>query len=57
MLLKLKKWASPGTSRRKRTCYCEACLEEGADDPVFITAALGTIARARGMSEVARKTP
>ena len=30
--------------------------EEGRDDPAFITAALGNIARARGMSQLARKT-
>ncbi len=31
--------------------YLEACLEE--DDPTLITAALGDIARAKGMSHVA----
>ena len=34
--------------------YLEACLAEG--DPALITAALGDIARARGMSQVARDT-
>lgn len=34
--------------------YFEACLEEAGDDPSFIAAALGDIARARGMSRVAR---
>ncbi|PTB21995.1 putative addiction module antidote protein [Trinickia symbiotica] len=34
--------------------YFEACLQEGGDDPAFIAHALGVIARARGMSEVAR---
>ena len=34
--------------------YSEACLQEGGDDPAFIAHALGIIARARGMSEVAR---
>ena len=34
--------------------YFEACLEEAGDDPSFIAAALGDIARARGMSQVAR---
>jgi probable addiction module antidote protein len=32
--------------------YFDACLEEG--DPALITAALGDIARAKGMSQVAR---
>jgi probable addiction module antidote protein len=34
--------------------YFDACLEEG--DPALITAALGDIARAKGMSQVARDT-
>jgi probable addiction module antidote protein len=32
--------------------YLDACLEEG--DPVLITSALGVIARARGMTQLAR---
>jgi probable addiction module antidote protein len=36
--------------------YLDACLKEGGDDPAFITAALGDIARARGMSDLAVKT-
>jgi probable addiction module antidote protein len=32
--------------------YLEACLEEG--DPALITHALGVIAKARGMSQLAR---
>ncbi len=35
--------------------YLDACLQEGGDDPAFITAALGDIARARGMTELADK--
>ena len=34
----------------------DACLEEGGDDAAFITAVLSTIARARGMSNLARET-
>ncbi len=34
--------------------YLEACLEEAGDDAAFIAKALGDIARARGMSQVAR---
>ena len=36
--------------------YLEACLEEGADDPAFILHALGVIARAKNMSQLARDT-
>lgn len=36
--------------------YFEACLEEAGDDPSFIAAALGDIARARGMSQLAKDT-
>jgi len=36
--------------------YLEACMEKGGDDPAFIAAALGDIARARGMSHLARAT-
>ncbi|MGP1274363.1 addiction module antidote protein [Glycocaulis sp.] len=36
--------------------YLEAALEEGGDDPAAIARALGDIARARNMSELARKT-
>lgn len=34
--------------------YLEAALEDG--DPALFTAALGDIARAKGMSEIARET-
>lgn len=36
--------------------YFEACLEEAGDDPSFIAAALGDIARARGMTQLAKDT-
>ncbi len=36
--------------------YLEACFQEAGDDPDFIAHALGVIARARGMSQVARNT-
>ena len=35
--------------------YFEACLEEANGDAAFIAKALGDIARAKGMSEVARQ--
>lgn len=37
--------------------YLEAVMEEGgADDPAFLAVALGNIARARNMSQLARET-
>jgi probable addiction module antidote protein len=36
--------------------YLRACLEEAGDDPSFVVQALGTVARAKGMSGLARKT-
>ena len=36
--------------------YLEACMEEAGDDPAFIAAALGNIARAHGMLRLAQET-
>ena len=36
------------------TAYLEACLEEANGDAAFIAKALGDIARAKGMSQVAQ---
>jgi|SRR5690606_4409610 len=36
--------------------YMEAVMEEGGDDPRFIAHALGDVARARNMSQLARET-
>ena len=36
--------------------YLEACIEEAGDDPTFIVHALGVIARAKNMSQLARDT-
>ncbi|HET7268268.1 MAG TPA: addiction module antidote protein [Oleiagrimonas sp.] len=36
--------------------YLDACLEEAGDDPAFIAHALGVVARARNMSQLARDT-
>ncbi len=38
------------------TLYFEACLEDDPGDGSLIRAALGDIARARGMSHIARET-
>ena len=36
--------------------YLEACMEEAGDDAAFIAKALGTIARAKGMTQLAKET-
>jgi len=36
--------------------YMEACIEEADGDPAFIVHALGVVARARNMSQLARET-
>jgi probable addiction module antidote protein len=36
--------------------YLEACLEEGGEDPSFLVHALGVVARAKNMSQLARDT-
>jgi probable addiction module antidote protein len=36
--------------------YLEACIEEAGDDPAFIVHALGVIAKAKNMSQLARDT-
>jgi probable addiction module antidote protein len=36
--------------------YLDACMEEAGDDAAFIAAALGDIARARGMGQLAKDT-
>ena len=56
--LKLRKWDSAEhlNSDEDIALYLDACLEEAGDDPAFIAKALGNIARARGMSQLARET-
>ncbi|MBI4238743.1 MAG: putative addiction module antidote protein [Deltaproteobacteria bacterium] len=41
---------------KEMAAYLEACLEDNADDAAFIAKALGDIARAKGMTSVARAT-
>jgi probable addiction module antidote protein len=36
--------------------YLKACMDEAGDDPAFIVQAIGTVARAKGMSALAKKT-
>lgn len=43
-------------SEEEVLAYLEAAMEEAGDDPAFIAVALGNIARARGMMQLARDT-
>jgi len=54
--IKLKKWDVIDylKSDKEMALYLEACLEEA--DPALVIAALGDIARARGMAQLARDT-
>jgi len=56
--IKLRKWDSAEHLKTDEdiALYLDACLEEAGDDPAFITKALGNVARARGMSQLARDT-
>jgi len=56
--VKLRQWDSAEHLQTAAdiVAYLDACLEEAGDDPAFIAHALGNIARARGMSQVARDT-
>ena len=56
--IKLHKWDSAEHLKTDEdiALYLDACLEEAGDDPAFIAKALGNVARARGMSQLARDT-
>jgi probable addiction module antidote protein len=43
-------------SEEDMVAYLEACMDEAGDDSALIAAALGDIARARGITEIAKKT-
>ncbi len=42
------------TTPEKMAAYLEACLEEADGDAAFVAKALGNIARAKGMTQVAK---
>ena len=56
--IKLSKWDSAEYLKTDEdiVLYLEACLEEAGDDAAFIAKALGTIARAKGMTQLANET-
>jgi probable addiction module antidote protein len=43
-------------SEKDIAAYLEAAIDEAGEDPAFIAHALGTIARSRGMAQLARDT-
>ena len=56
--LKLRRWDSAEQlkSPEDMAMYLEACLQEAGDDAADVAKALGHIARAKGMSQLARET-
>ncbi|MCC6917092.1 addiction module antidote protein [Nitrosomonas sp.] len=56
--VKRRRWDSAEHLKTEEdiTLYLDACLEEAGDDAVYIAKALGNIARARGMTQLARDT-
>lgn len=56
--IKLRRWDSAEHLKTEEdiALYFDACLEEAGDDAAFIAKALGNVARARGMSQLARDT-
>ena len=56
--IKLRRWDSAEHLKTEEdiALYLEACLEEAGDDAAFIAKALGNIARARGMTQLAHDT-
>lgn len=56
--LKLRKWDSAEHLKTEEdmVMYLEACMEEAGDDAAFIAKALGNIARAKGMTQLAKET-
>ena len=55
---KLRKWDAVDHLKTDEdmALYLDACLEEAGDDAAFIAKALGTIARAKGMTQLAKET-
>jgi probable addiction module antidote protein len=53
---KLRKWDSAEhlQTEEDMALYLEACFEEAGDDAAFIAKALGNIAKARGMTQLAK---
>ena len=55
MAIKTTRWDSAEFLKTEEDIkfYLEACLEEGGEDPAFLVHALGVVARAKNMSQLA----
>jgi probable addiction module antidote protein len=55
--LKTKPWNVQDYLKTNEDCalYLEACFEEAPDDAAFLSKAIGDVARAKGMTHVARE--
>nr|WP_314572777.1 addiction module antidote protein [uncultured Pseudomonas sp.] len=58
MKIKLREWDSAEYLKTDQDMimYFDACMAEAGDDAAFIAKALGNIARAKGIAQVARDT-
>lgn len=58
MVIKTTRWDSAEHLKNDEDIrlYLEACLEEAGEDSAFVIHALGVIARAKNMSQLARDT-
>lgn len=56
--IKTKRWDSAEHLKTDEdmVAYIDACLEEAGDDAAFIAHALGVVARAKGMTQLANET-
>ncbi|MEZ5691172.1 MAG: putative addiction module antidote protein [Rickettsiales bacterium] len=56
--IKLKKWDIADYLKTQEDIegFLEAAIEEGGDDPEYIAHVLGVIARAKGMTKIAKET-
>ena len=56
--LKLTQWDSAEHLKTNEdiAAYLDACFEEAGDDAAFIAHALGVVARAKGMTQLAKDT-
>lgn len=58
MTIKLKRWDIQDHLKTEEDMilYLEACFEDAGDDPAFIAKAIGDVARARSMTQLAKDT-